>query len=90
MAGSGLREEVISETFIIYADHSGSLPVESLGTCLRALGWNPSEVEVQVRCRERQGAKARGKRARAKEMGKEDGRRKKKESGEGREHREER
>ena len=43
------REEDVAETFIIYADHSGSLPVGSLGTCLRALGWNPSEVEVQVR-----------------------------------------
>eukprot|EP00049_Salpingoeca_infusionum_P018015 m.355374 g.355374 ORF g.355374 m.355374 type:complete len:141 (+) comp17239_c0_seq1:160-582(+) len=41
------KEDVL-ETFLVYSDHNGMLPVDDLGTCLRALGWNPSEVEVQA------------------------------------------
>jgi calmodulin len=38
----------VADCFVIYANQDGMLPVEDLGTCLRALGWNPSEVEVQA------------------------------------------
>ena len=42
-------DDEINETFIIYANEQGGVPSDELGTCLRALGWNPTEVEVQVR-----------------------------------------
>jgi Ca2+-binding EF-hand superfamily protein len=38
----------INETFIIYAGDNGEVPTSELGTCIRALGWNPTETEVQV------------------------------------------
>ncbi|EDQ88597.1 uncharacterized protein MONBRDRAFT_26207 [Monosiga brevicollis MX1] len=39
--------EQINQAFIIYANEDACISADNLGTCLRALGFNPTEVEVQ-------------------------------------------
>lgn len=42
-------KEEINECYVIYSDErTGELDVNLLGTCIRALGYIPTEQEVQV------------------------------------------
>ena len=41
----------VNEVFIVYSSDPGAMPVDHIGPALRGLGFNPSEVDIQVQHR---------------------------------------
>eukprot|EP00043_Microstomoeca_roanoka_P002766 m.40381 g.40381 ORF g.40381 m.40381 type:complete len:143 (+) comp11709_c0_seq2:155-583(+) len=43
-----MSKEEVNEVFLVYSDEPGEMNVDRIGSALRALGFNPSDVQVQA------------------------------------------